>query len=118
MLATYVSGQAITPDKIAVNRSWFSYGNIQWNKLKIPHLQFVSREQGKNDRNIIHAINDNPNTFVILQIKTSKIKEHWLLALSVDGNDYKVADPLYGDECSLIQRYGKCVSGAAYFKKI
>ena len=119
MIATYVAGYPITPDKIASNRSWFNYGNILWDKLKIPHLQFTSREYGRNDRNIIHAINDNPNTFVMLQVKTAKIKEHWLWAIAVDGNDYKVADPLYGDECNLAVRYGwHVITGAAYFKKI
>lgn len=93
-------------------------GLINWRAIKIPHLKFVRREYGRNDTNIIKAIKDSPNTFVILQVKTKTIPQHWVWAIGVNGPSYWIADPLHGDKADLFSRYGHSITGAAYFQKI
>lgn len=119
MLATYI-GSPMTPAQVASQKTWFIAGKIIWQMIKIPHLKFVRREYGRNNANIIEAIKGDPDTFVFLQIKSRFIREHWMWAIGVidDGRSYWVADPLRGDRCDIIARYGNCITGAAYFKKI
>lgn len=118
MLASYI-GSLTTPAQVAANKSWFFFGKILWWMVKIPHLKFIRREYGRNDKNIVDAINGDPNTFVFLQIKNPRIKEHWLWATGVvdGGKDYHAADPLTGEKVSVIAKYGT-ITGAAYWKKI
>jgi hypothetical protein len=118
MMATYI-GQPRTPDQIAKNRFWFVLGKILWGSISIPHLKYVRREWGRKDASIIKAIKGDPNSFVMIQVKNTRIREHWLWAIGVidNGRSYLVADPLYGDKCDVISRYGNSITGAAYFEK-
>ncbi|MFA6158989.1 MAG: hypothetical protein WC763_05220 [Candidatus Paceibacterota bacterium] len=119
MLATYL-GSPTTPSQVASNRIWFVLGKILWGNIKIPHMKFDRREYGRNDRNIVSAINGDPDSFVFLQIKNRIYKEHWMWAIGVidNGKSYWVADPLKGDRCDIVKRYGNSITGAAYFKKV
>jgi hypothetical protein len=116
MICTYI-GQPYTPAQVAAQKSWFLGGLIWWSRIFVPRLKFVRREYGCFKSNIKACILDNPNTFVMLQIKNKKIKEHWLWAIGVNGNSFWVADPLVGDKVDLISRYGNSITGAAYFEK-
>ena len=117
MMATY-SGSPMTPAQVAAQKTWFVMGLINWKALKISHLQFLRREYGRNDKNIQAAIKGDPNTFVLIQIKTRTIPSHWVWAIGINGSGYWVADPLYGDKVDLFKRYGHSITGAAYFLKV
>ena len=107
-------GISITPDVIASNgASYTADGLILWGKLKLPKFKFVKRGYGRDDA-AIRASLAAPDEFVILEVNHS----HWVLATgkTLFGNDYKIADPWFGDRSTAVGRY-KAITGSAHFKK-
>jgi len=117
MMATY-TGAGYSPKDVAKQKNWFIGGLIWWDKINVPHLKFIRREYGYKRDNIVSCIKDDPNTFVMVQIKNKQIKEHWMWAIGVNGISFWVADPLTGKKEDLVKKYGNSITGAAYFRKI
>jgi len=78
-------------------------------------MQFVDREYGRNDINILAALKD-PNQAVILEVDNAS---HWCVGVrkTLFGNDYVVVDPWTGKQATACGTY-KNITGAAYFKRV
>lgn len=108
-------GVAITPDVIASNStSYTTDGLILWTNLSLPRFKFLKRVNVRDDAAIKASLAAS-DEFVILEVNHS----HWVLALgnTLFGNDYKIADPWFGDKSTAVGRY-KEITGSAHFKRI
>lgn len=102
----------IAPDSIAIKQKFTKDGLILWSQLNFACMSFLKRGYGRNDIEIIEAIN-NPDKVVILQVENY----HWVLALgkSLLGG-YRIADPWIGKE-STTRSYKDQVTGYAIFTR-
>lgn len=88
-------------------------GLVVWEALSFRCFKGDKRTYGRDDKEIRAALKD-PSRAVILEVDSS----HWVVALAPTllGNDYRIADPWFGDKCVLSKRYKK-ITGAKYFSK-
>lgn len=103
------------PGQIAHNVNNYTPGGlILWNNLntQFEHMKFVWRDYHRDDAKIQDALRD-PDKAVILQVNHGA---HWVTGIrkTLFGGSYIVADPLFGDKCDAIERYGN-ITGAAFF---
>jgi len=106
----------VTPDAIANKKNNYTPdGLVIWKNLSFAHMEFESRQIGRVDKDIQAALKD-PNRAVILLVDNG---QHWVVALgkTLTGNDYRVADPWFGDKRTACGTY-KNITGAAYFKRV
>lgn len=107
-------GFSVTPDALASNSaSYTADGLILWTKLILPGFKFSKRINLRDDASIQASL-AAPDEFVILEVNHS----HWILATgkTLFGNDYKIADPWFGDRSTAVGRY-KVITGSAHFKR-
>jgi hypothetical protein len=106
----------ITPDAIArVAANYTKDGLIIWEALNLPgKFRMRSRLRGRNDAAIKSSL-DSPDEFVLLQVSNGA---HWVLATgkTLFGNDFKIADPWFGDRSTACGRYGN-ITGSAHFTR-
>lgn len=112
-LSTYF-GDNFTPNDINQKTNFTSGGLIIWNSCFYPTFHFERREYGRNDENILRAIQD-PSAAVILQVAEGS---HWVVATGwqKENKTFKIADPWLGDFSNLA-RYNNSITGAAYFRR-
>lgn len=106
-----VTGVWWTPKGIA-GQPWFdSEGRILWKKIDLPHIKFVERFYGRDDKKIQNAIND-PHKAVILQVRNF----HWTVALrkSLMLNTYIIVDSFSGARTTT-RLYKNDITGGAIF---
>src|SRR3990167_584496 len=87
-------------------------GLIIWQSVNnIRHMAFEKRLYGRNDSEILKSLKD-PTKAVILEVDG----KHWVTAVrkSLVGKSYKVADPWFGDICTVPGRYKK-ITGSSHF---
>lgn len=114
MLSTYFGG-VIWPNEIATDiKKYTSDGLVNWSSMDFPRFKFEKRIYGRNDAEIMASFND-PNKAVILQVDNG---QHWVVCLGKTffGNDYKIADPWFGDKRTACGTY-KNITGSAHFIK-
>ena len=102
----------ITPDSIATKQKFTKDGLILWTKLNLPTVSFIKRGYGRNDVEIVEAI-QNPDKAVILEVENF----HWVLCIgkSLLGG-YNIIDPWFGKP-STTRSYKDQVTGYAIFKR-
>lgn len=109
-------GANCTPDQVAAHHEWYTpEGLVLWQNLKLKHAIFLTRGYGFN-KSIIKEHIKNPDLAVILEVKLGAGK-HWLKAESINFlGQIWAKDPLRGDECDVVKRYG-AITGYATFKR-
>ena len=112
-LSTYF-GKALTPQDVNNHCSFTNGGLIYWNTARFSDFEFVRREYGRVNENILEAL-QHPDKAVILQVANAS---HWVVCTGwqKEIKDFKIADPWNGDYSNMA-RYGKNITGAAYFRR-
>lgn len=108
-ISTYFEDN-LNPLQVSQKIKYTKDGLILWQTCVFPKFRFERREYGRNNKNIRAALND-PSRAVLLEVANGS---HWVVATSVYGSDYKIADPWNGDT-AISNRYNN-ITGAAYFK--
>jgi hypothetical protein len=114
-------GKSVTPPQLnsmIVNGPGFINSNwTPWNALTrlYPDIIFDGRLETRLHPNILDRVNGSltAGTAVLLQVdntpNTPYVDEdqHWVVVVGRDGDDYRVNDPLTGQEVSLRAAYGR-----------
>lgn len=91
-------------------------GKIIWSELNHLFLGMVfeKRVYGRNDALIKESLADKDKA-VILEVDHG---QHWVVALgkTLIRNDYRIADPWFGDKSTAVGRYHN-ITGSAHFKR-
>ena len=113
-LSTYF-GDNLTPLQVNKICKFTSGGLVYWASCRFAHFVFDRRAYGRSNLQIHTALKD-PDRAVLLQVASAS---HWCVATGWQKEiaDFKIADPWLGD-FSNMARYGKDITGAAYFKRI
>lgn len=112
MLSDYF-GTYIAPSTLAFQKNYYTVdGLLNWTALDLPGMQFISRDQGRDDAKILDSIR-NHDKAVMLEVSNGS---HWVVAIRKCwfSNSYIVADPWTGKTCDVIKVY-KNITGAAYW---
>lgn len=110
MLSDYF-GKWVAPDFIA-SKDWFTKdGLIIWSKINLSKMAFEKRLYGRNDAEILESVN-HPDKAVLLQVQNY----HWVVCLGKIPftNQYRIADPWFGDKSTTL-RYKGFITGSAHF---
>lgn len=111
MLTTYFKPDR-TPLDLLRTLQFTADGRILWGSCNFENFKFDFRGYARNDDAIQFYLKDEHRA-VILEVANGT---HWVVALKKPllGNNYKIADPFFGD-ISTMERYKGNITGAAYF---
>lgn len=89
-------------------------GLVIWEYLNkiFKGMAFDHRQRGRFDQDIMLSLKD-PNKACILQVDNG---QHWVVALgkTLFRNDYRIADPWFGDKRTALGTY-RNITGSAHF---